>query len=297
MASQKLHKITKIVKESAAVPNHRYNIDGVNLGLARFLWREPQGQFQDLASGDYTIEESGNSKYVVISSTQIHEKIESFQVAYIIDFTASTYETDYDVDINTLKNKYNQLVESTQNMWDHLRHLGFVSDVSGFDVILPELDVDEVWVKTATGFRGFSIGSLEDNIQDLINEFKKIADQYLANLNAAGQKWITDITNTGTTQNQIVINQGTFQNDRINTSVANIDNRLQMIWRMYSVLTGSQRFLSGGVITLRIPSNLEKEVNGGIVSGRDGDPRRIYNGGVISDRTVKLPNVLDLGEY
>ncbi|MGL5594111.1 MAG: hypothetical protein ACRDDH_09270 [Cetobacterium sp.] len=297
MASQKLYKISKIVKEMVAAPDGRYNIDGINLGLAKFLWRETQLQFDDLNPGDYRIEETGGSTFLVITSEGINKDLEAVQVAYILDFTSSRYETEYDVDINTLKNKFNLLVDDTLNMWEHLRKNGMISDVEGFDIILPELDTDEVWVKTATGFRGFSIGSLEDNIKGLIEEFKQMADSYLAELNKVGQQWVTDVTNTGSSQNDIVLNQGSFQVNRINEASADIDNRLQMIWRMYSILTGSQRFLSGGVLTLRDLTKIEKDVNGGSIGSRTGEARRYYDGGSVANRTIKVPMVMDLGEY
>lgn len=295
--SQKRHRISKIVKEIAKTSDNRYNIDGVDLGLAKFLWRASQLQFEDLNPGDYTIETVGGSTFMVILSAEINSKLEGVQVVYILDFTSSRYETEYDTDINTLKNKFNLLVDDALNMWEHLRKNGMISDTAGFDVILPELDVDEVWVKTVDGFRGFSIGSLEDNIKELIEQFKNIANQYLADLNKTGQEWIDKVNTSGNDQNTRVENQGEFQVGRIDGQTAGIDSRLLMIWRMYSVLTGAQRYLSGGVISLRDVNKIEKDVNGGLISLRDGEARRYYDGGNIADRVTKIPNALDLGEY
>ncbi|MGL4971245.1 MAG: hypothetical protein ACRC45_06410 [Cetobacterium sp.] len=193
MASQKLHKITKIVKEVSASADGRYNIDGVNLSLAKYLWREKQELFNDLNGGDYRIEEVGGSTFVVITSDVINKKIEAFQVAYILDFTASKYETDYDVDVNTLKNKFNLLVDDTQNMWEHLRKHGMLSDITGFDVIMPELVVDEVWVKTETGFRGLNIGNLEENIKELIEQFRKEAEALFLELLRVKTEYVQEL--------------------------------------------------------------------------------------------------------
>lgn len=297
MASQKLHKITKIMKETNATSDHRYNIDGIDTSIAKFMWREPTLLFRDLAPGDYRIEEIGNSRFVVITSDPIKAVLETFQVAYVIDFTASTYETDYDVDINTLKNKYNQLVSDSQFLWDYVRNLGFVADESGFNVILPQLNTGEVWMKAEDGWKGFNVSDIESNITDFWNRFDTAVKEAIDTITAARDQAVGQINSTGNTQNDRVTSTGNTQVDRISSASSNVDNRLQLIWRMYSVLTGSQRYLSGNVLLYRDITKLEKTVDGGNIASRSGNPKRIYDGGNLSNRTIKAPLVVDLGEY
>ncbi|MGL5713432.1 MAG: hypothetical protein ACRCX2_10470, partial [Paraclostridium sp.] len=147
----------------------------------------------------------------------------------------------------------------------------------GLDVelILPQLDNGEVWMRTTDGYKGFNVGDIELNIKNFWVEFNAKTQEVLNN----------------------IISQGNIQVERINDTASLIDNRLQMIWRMYSILTGSQRYLSGNVLTLRDVDKIEKEVNGGNLVNRIGEPKRIYNGGLLSNRTIKVPLTLDLGEY
>ncbi|MGL4970929.1 MAG: hypothetical protein ACRC45_04805 [Cetobacterium sp.] len=316
MASQKLHKITKIVKESLKVESGQYNIDGVNTTLAKFLWRGNQEQFKDLATGDYRIVETGGSKYLYLTSSEIQGKIEAFQVAYVLDFTASKYETAYDVDINTLKDKYNQLVDNTSELWNHLRTLGFVSDVTGFAVILPELDTDEVWVKTQDGYRGLSIGNLEENIGGLIDEFKKQAAEIFKELLAKKNEYIAEIQTVkdgqlnildgwlnqnidrvqkaGSDWNKTIKEQGEYEVARVNaTGEANVtqiehegdfqNDRLTNTIAITNI--DSKLILMNQMFDIIVGSN--RYLNGNDISFRDAlYLDRISDGNIVSDRNM-----------
>ncbi|MGL6130584.1 MAG: hypothetical protein ACRCZ9_03085, partial [Fusobacteriaceae bacterium] len=144
MSSQKFKNITKIIKEINVTTDNRYNLDGLNVSQCRFLYRTPKKTFKDLNPGDYRIEEVGGSTFLVVTSEPIKQTLESVQVVSLLNFEASTYETEYDVDINTLKNKYNKLVENSQELWDHVRKSGFVSDDASMQLILPQLDNEQL---------------------------------------------------------------------------------------------------------------------------------------------------------
>lgn len=206
MTSQKKYKINKIVLEILKTSSGRYSINGIDLEKSKFLYREPQGMYIDLAHGDYTIDESGGTKTLIITNSEINTKLESIQVAYVYDFTATKYETDFNVDINILKDRYNVLVENTELLWEEIRKQGFVADGLNFDIILPQLDTGEVWVKTEDGWRGFNIGDIEKNIADfwdkfykqtqlIIDEINKISDQKIQDINQATTDGINNINN------------------------------------------------------------------------------------------------------
>lgn len=164
-----------------------YDITGIDLGLAKFFYREPQMLFQDLAAGDYTISTGGGKQTLTITNPELLAKVEAFQVAYVLDFDASKYDTQWNVDINTLKDKYNQLLDVTFNVWEYIRKIGFVADDTDMQIILPQLNTGEVWVKTDAGWRGLNVGDIESNINAFWIEFNKKTQEILEQIVAAGK--------------------------------------------------------------------------------------------------------------
>lgn len=186
MSSLKLRKIAKIVKEMNTNPSQsRYDISGLTLGLCKFFYRTSQQLFQDLGQGDYTIDTSSNSQVLVIQNSELLKTMEAIQVCYILDTTSSKYETDFNVDINQLKDEYNHLVDDVHALWDYVKRVGMVSDDTTIPLILPQLDTNELWIKTEDGYQGISLtdaeGVLKGVITEYTNEMKSLLDQYVEN--------------------------------------------------------------------------------------------------------------------
>lgn len=116
-------------------------------------------------------------------------------------------------------------------------------------VMLPNLDDDEVWVRKGNTYRGFNIGSLEANVQEMLDEIKRIRleilkemednknayiseidgkfnteveqgkqeinstkDEYLANIVNTGDTKIQEINNTYNEKNSLLIQTGDSKN-------------------------------------------------------------------------------------
>lgn len=148
-----------------------YDITGVDLALSKFFYRASQELFQDLSTGDYRVDTSAGKQTLVITNQEILSAAEAFQVGYVLDFTATKYETQWNVDINTLKDRYNQLVDSTQELWEYIRKTGFISDDTTIDLILPQLDINEVWVRGESGYVGMPINDIQTSIKDAIQKY------------------------------------------------------------------------------------------------------------------------------
>lgn len=180
MSSLKLRKIAKIVKEINIDPSQtRYDIAGLTLGLCKFFYRTPQNLFQDLNIGDYTIDTSNNSQVLVIQNNELLRIMEAVQVCYILDITSSKYETDFNVDINQLKDEYNNLVDDVHALWDYIKKVGIVTDDTSMPLILPQLNTDEVWVKTEDGYKGISLTDAEGIIKGVIEEYTSLMEKRL----------------------------------------------------------------------------------------------------------------------
>lgn len=174
MSSSKLRKISKIIKEISVVKSQKnYDISGLTISLCKFYYREPQKQFKDLPIGDYTIETSHNTQTLVINNATILDKAESIQVCYELDLTSSKYESDFEIDINRLASSYNEAVDDLHNLWGYIRNIGMVADDTTIDLILPQLDTNEVWVKTEDGYKGVPLDDVEQSVKEIIEKYSK----------------------------------------------------------------------------------------------------------------------------
>ncbi|MGL5714945.1 MAG: hypothetical protein ACRCX2_18155, partial [Paraclostridium sp.] len=258
-----------------SISSGKYEINGVDLAKAVWFYRTPQEQYLVLPKGSYTITTEGANTYLLIHDQGIISTAERIQLCYEFASMSSEYQVDFGVDVNVLKDRYNELVDDVKSLFKYVQTNMMAADGLDVELILPQLDNGEVWMRTETGYRGFNVGEIDKNIQDFWVEFNAKTQEVLENIS----------------------NQGDKQVERINDTASEVDNRLQMIWRMYSILTGSQRYLSGNVLTLRDPSKLEKSIDGGSLANRVGEPKRIYVGGELSNRIIKVPLQIDLGEY
>lgn len=174
MSSSKLRKISKIVKEiSIQNSQSRYDISGLDLSLCKFYYRKSQALFKDLPSGDYTIDTSNNQQSLIVQNNEIISSGEAIQVCYEMDLSSSKYEVDFEVDINRLTTSYNELVDDVHTLWDYIKKTGMISDDTTMDLILPQLNTDEVWVKSEDGYKGIPLDNVEDSVKDIIDKYSK----------------------------------------------------------------------------------------------------------------------------
>lgn len=230
MASEKLRKIAQIKKEiTVSVSQTRYDIAGLTLGLCKFFYRTSQNLFQDLAPGDYTIDSSNNSQILVIQNTELLKTMEAIQVCYIVDLTSSRYETDFNVDTNQLKDNYNKLVDDVHILWNYIKTVGMIADDTSIPLILPQLNTDEVWVKTADGYKGISLTDAEGTIKKVIGayteEMKKVLDAYVEDpLKPRLDKYVEDVNKPELDNHVTTVNKPEL--DRYTTE---LEKRLQIM--------------------------------------------------------------------
>ena len=178
----------------------RYNINGINRVKAKYFARFHQGQFEEIPLGNYRIAEQGNQVYLLITNQEYLAKVERLQVCYEFASISSDYEVELgEVDVNTLTNKYNQLVEDVKNLFKYVQTNMMTADSLDVFNILPQLDADEVWVKTENGWRGLNIGNLEANIQGLLTEMKNTYNKYMTDIKRIGDGYEKDISFMGNT--------------------------------------------------------------------------------------------------
>lgn len=293
----KVRKLILPITEFIASPNViDYDINGVDEEKAIFFYRVAQQQFAELQRGDYTLVNESNNQILRITNAELLSTIEKFQVCYVFDFSSSDYKPEFGTDVNVLKDRYNELYEDVKMLFKYVKETMMVADGEDVTTILPQLDVNEVWVKTETGYRGFGIADLEANIQEQIKKFESIVQEIFKQIEEKKQEIIKEMQ--GVAQENLEIIQGKIDGfgdvvneavDRIDQSIIEVDGRFDLIWRMYSVIIGSNRYLSGNNLSLRKEENLERVVESGRLKDREGDPRKVYDGGRIGDRGIMHP--------
>lgn len=264
----------------------RYQINGVDLNKAIFFWRKSQEMYDVIPKGSYKIVEEGGNIYLEIIDVDIYAKIERLQVCYEFASLSSTYDVDFNVDITTLKDRYNEAVADIKAIYGYVEKNMFTADGLDVSVVLPQLNTGEVWMKVDGGYKGFSVGDIELNIKDFWIEFNEKTAEILKEIELDGNAQVDRVEDAGDQKLEDLDNKA-----------IEVDNKLELIWRMYSVITGTNRYLSGGQLSDRNPSRLERDVDGGLITARTGDPDRIYNGGSISDRAIIVGLNIDLGGY
>lgn len=172
MASSKLRKISKIVKE-ITIENtvFNYDISGLDLSLCKFYYRTPEALFQDLPLGDYTIDKSSNNQTLVIQNDNIISTGEAIQICYELDLSSSKYESDFEIDINRLASSYNEAIDDLHNLWNYIKSVNMIADDTTMNIILPNLPKHCVWCMGENG-EMFALP-----VDELYNKFQNLVDR------------------------------------------------------------------------------------------------------------------------
>lgn len=273
--SYKQNKIMREVLQMQSDGSDKYLINGIDQKLAVYFYRTAQEQFKILSPGDYKIVTELNNTYLTITNAIVSSTAETYQVCYDYIITSSAYTPIGDVDDIILKDKYNQLQADFQTIYEYIRKQGMFSDDTTLDVIFPQLDTGEVFVKTADGWKGFQIGDIDTNLKEFWKEF-----------NTKTGETITNIKDEGTTQVKNVVDAS-----------ADALTAVERQWKMYSIVTGANRFLSGNILDKRKEQALDREVDGKTLEERSNlILRRSYDGGKLEDRAMTQDLRIDLGE-
>lgn len=169
--SFKNNKQIEIIKEMVKTSSDRYEINGIDLSKARFMWRKFQEAFQILSPGSYSIiQEAGNTFLKIDDTVLLGEAIE-FQVIYVFDQESSQYIDDFP-DVSILKEKYNELQRDFTNLNRLLKSNNITGDTLKMFYVLPELNEGEVWIRTKDGWKGTNVADLDKIVQDLINKIE-----------------------------------------------------------------------------------------------------------------------------
>lgn len=174
----KTGKIIEIVKEFLANGGNKFEINGVDLSKAVFMYRERNSSFIPIPKGSYSTNIENNNLYLNITGDVIAKAYE-YQIIYTSDMKAGKYLEEYP-ELKVLVSKYNDLVEDVTNIIKHTKSTGVKVDTLKMTQILTQLEPNTFWVmNTDERLEAFPIGDLNSKYQEMVAKLKKEVEELI----------------------------------------------------------------------------------------------------------------------
>lgn len=192
----KTGKTIEIIKEFLANSGDKFEINGVDLSKAVFMYRERNTSFIPIPKGNYSTNIENNNLYLNITG-DVKTKAYEYQVIYTSDMKAGKYLEEYP-ELKVLVGKYNDLVEDVTNIIKYAKSTGVKVDTSKMTQILTQLEPNTFWVMNADEkLEAFPIGDLNSKYQEMINKIKKEVEELIKTVK---EKALSDINNSATSK-------------------------------------------------------------------------------------------------
>lgn len=188
----KTGKTVEIVKEFLANGGNKFEINGVDLSKAVFMYRERNTSFIPIPKGNYSTNIENNNLYLNITGDVIAKAYE-YQIIYTSDMKAGKYLEEYP-ELKVLVNKYNDLVEDVTNIIKHTKSTGVKVDTLKMTQILTQLEPNTFWVmNTDERLEAFPIGDLNSKYQEMVAKLKKEVEELIK---ATKEKALSDVNSS-----------------------------------------------------------------------------------------------------
>lgn len=197
----KTGKTIEIIKEFLAGGGDRFEINGIDLSKAVFMYRERNSSFIPIPRGNYTTSTENNSLYLNVIG-DVKTKAYEYQVIYTSDMKAGKYLEEYP-ELKVLVSKYNDLIEDVTNIIKYAKSTGVKVDTLKMTQILTPLEPNTFWVmnedeKIVT----FPLGDLNSKYEQMVSKLKKEVEELikstketsLSEIEAAAKNKISEFT-------------------------------------------------------------------------------------------------------
>ena len=192
----KTGKTVEIVKEFLHGGGDKFEINGIDLSKAVFMYRERNSSFIPIPRGNYTTSNENNSLYLNVIG-DVKTKAYEYQVIYTSDIKAGKYLEEYP-ELKVLVSKYNDLVEDITNIIEYIKTSGVKIDSLKMTQVLTTLEPNTFWVMNADEkLEAFPIGDLNSKYQEMINKIKKEVEELIKTVK---EKALSDINNSATSK-------------------------------------------------------------------------------------------------
>lgn len=192
----KTGKTVEIVKEFLANSGDKFEINGVDLSKAVFMYRERNSSFIPIPKGNYLTNIENNILYLNITGDVIAKAYE-YQVIYTSDMKAGKYLEEYP-ELKVLVSKYNDLVEDVTNIIKYAKTSGAKIDNLKMTQVLTSLEPNTFWVMNEDEkLEAFPIGDLNSKYQEMINKIKKEVEELIKTVK---EKALSDVNSSVTSK-------------------------------------------------------------------------------------------------
>lgn len=174
----KTGKIIEIVREFLANSESKFEINGVDLSRAVFMYRERNTSFEPIPKGNYTTKEESNILYLNVDD-EIKGKAYEYQIIYTTDMKAGKYLETYP-ELKVLVAKYNDLVEDVTNIIKYAKTTGVKVDTIKMSQILTPLEPNTIWAMNKDEkLEAFPIGDLNSKYEQMVSNLKKEVEELI----------------------------------------------------------------------------------------------------------------------
>lgn len=192
----KTGKTIEIIKEFLAGGGDKFEINGIDLSKAVFMYRERNSSFIPIPRGNYTTSTENNSLYLNVIG-DVKTKAYEYQVIYTSDMKAGKYLEEYP-ELKVLVSKYNDLVEDVTNIVKYAKTSGAKIDSLKMTQVLTQLEPNTFWVMNEDGkIVAFPLGNLNSKYQEMVNTLKKEVEELIKTVK---EKALSDVNNSATSK-------------------------------------------------------------------------------------------------
>ena len=192
----KTGKTIEIIKEFLAGGGDKFEVNGIDLSKAVFMYRERNSSFIPIPRGNYSTNIENNNLYLNITG-DVKTKAYEYQVIYTSDMKAGKYLEEYP-ELKVLVSKYNDLVEDVTNIIKYTKSTGVKVDTLKMTQILTQLEPNTFWVmNTDEKLEAFPIGKLNSRYQEMVSNLKKEVEELIK---TAKEKALSDVNSSVTSK-------------------------------------------------------------------------------------------------
>lgn len=192
----KTGKTIEIIKEFLAGGGDKFEINGIDLSKAVFMYRERNSSFIPIPRGNYTTSTENNSLYLNVIG-DVKTKAYEYQVIYTSDMKAGKYLEEYP-ELKVLVSKYNDLIEDVTNIIKYTKSTGVKVDTLKMTQILTQLEPNTFWVmNTDEKLEAFPIGNLNSKYQEMVSNLKKEVEELIK---TTKEKALSDVNSSVTSK-------------------------------------------------------------------------------------------------
>lgn len=174
----KTGKAVEIVKEFLAGGGDKFEINGVDLSKAVFMYRERNSSFTPIPRGNYATYIENNNFFLNVTG-DVKTKAYEYQIVYTLDMKAGKYLEEYP-ELKVLVSKYNDLVEDVTNIIKCAKSTGVKVDTLKMTQILTPLEPNTFWsMNEDKKIVAFPLGNLNSKYEQMVSKLKKEVDELI----------------------------------------------------------------------------------------------------------------------